>query len=172
MFFAQFDQRDMQSWASPDSGIAAAQTIGLDEEDLGSIEVWAKLAELSMQADSDGIQQGNNGTEDVELWVQEFLGHEDAPGCSQQELLYKQVARPRHTSMSDSVFEAADITAVPQLVLPQQLPGYFKQAPSLLLNRTSSSQPSSTARKLRDQRFLRNRLPSIPEEGHRCYTSI
>eukprot|EP00930_Biecheleria_cincta_P054466 TRINITY_DN4060_c0_g2_i1.p1 TRINITY_DN4060_c0_g2~~TRINITY_DN4060_c0_g2_i1.p1 ORF type:complete len:127 (+),score=25.46 TRINITY_DN4060_c0_g2_i1:93-473(+) len=126
-----------------------------------------------MQEDSDGIQQGNNGTENIELWVQEFFGHKDPPGRSgQQELLYKQVARPRRTFMGDSVFEAADVTAVPQLVLPHQLPGYSKQAPSLLLNRTSSSQPSPTARNRRDQRFLCNRLPSIPEEGHRCYTSI
>lgn len=168
--------------------MAAAQRVGLDEEDLGSIEVWAKLA-LWGHENNDCIQQGDDTLEDIELWVQAFLGDKDPPDCSHQDPQSKQVASLKHTSTIDSIFEAADMAAVPQLAPPHQLPGYAKEPPSLL--KRTSSQPSPRVRKQRDQRFSCSRLPSIPEdsctvsplstsdiglpsraEGHRRYNDI
>ena len=142
--------------------MVAAQRVGLDEEDLGSIEVWAKLA-LMVQENNDGIQQGGDALEDLELWVQAFLGDKDPPDCGHHYPLPKQAASLKHTSTIDSIFEAADMAAIPQLALPHQLPGYAKQPPSLL--KRTSAQPSPRVRKQQDQRLSCNRLPSIPEDS-------
>eukprot|EP00930_Biecheleria_cincta_P051639 TRINITY_DN36852_c0_g1_i1.p1 TRINITY_DN36852_c0_g1~~TRINITY_DN36852_c0_g1_i1.p1 ORF type:complete len:183 (+),score=31.75 TRINITY_DN36852_c0_g1_i1:113-661(+) len=181
-----FFQRDMRSQSY--SSMAAVQTDGLDEEDLGSIEVWEKLAVLA-QEDKDVIQQGDSDVEDIELWVQAFLGRKDPPGHSKQELLSRQVASLVHAAMNNISFEAVDVAAAPHLALPYQLPGDSKQLPTLL--NMASSQRGPSGREQKDRRFLCNRLPPIPEdsfaaapcsadntdslrraEGHRCYTSI
>jgi hypothetical protein len=166
---------------------SSAQTIVVGEEDFGSSEVWEKLAFL-VQENRDGTQQqGDESLEDIELWVQEFLEYRDPPGRSRQELVSKQVESLRYASISDLVQENRDGTQqhgdesledielwVQELLEYMDPPGrsrqelVSKQVESLMI----IARKHIIARKRQNEMVSCSRLPSIPEEGHRIYTSI